>query len=184
MKNIKRKSLIMILCLTLCAATVSITFAYIKVTENKVENTFTLETLECTIDEDFDGKIKSDVVINNSSEIAAYIRAEIIVTWMDSDGKEVYAEKPMLNEDYLMLINDNDWFLASDGYYYHKAKVNGDDSTEVLIEEAQLAEGITPPEGYHLSIEVVSSAIQANPEHAVTEMWPAIKVLSGELTNQ
>ena len=63
------------------------------------------------------------------------------------------------------------WEKGSDGYWYYKLPVNVGKETEELIESCSLKDGITAPDGYYLSVEIVASSIQSTPPRVVTEQW-------------
>ena len=154
---------------------IGVCYAYLTEHSNKVNNTFELGSISCNIEEEsFDGIIKDNVSVKNTSEVGAFIRSKIITTWMSKDGKSVYSETPEPNKDYIININEKDWFIGTDGFYYYKYNVESKSNTSVLIDEARLLEDVTPPNGYYLSIEIISSAIQSNPSHAIEEAWEVV----------
>ena len=152
-----------------------ITYAYLQDNTSEVVNTFTPGKVATEIKETFDGSEKKDVKIDNTENVPAYLRAAIIVNWVDADG-DYAAEAPVINTDYNMKINTTDWF-EKDGYYYHRKPVDPDNSTSVLINSAK---PISEKNGYKLSIEILGSGIQAMPEKAVKETWN-IQVIDGQL---
>lgn len=168
-KKNKIVSIIVALFLFIGIAT-PITYAYLQQRTPRVVNTFTPGSVATEIIETFDNKIKTNVKIQNKGNVPAFIRAAIIVNWVDDDGNYA-AEEPVEIEDYSISINDTEWFIGADGYYYHKEPVNPDDFTSVLIESAK---PLNDKEGYTLSIEILGSGIQAMPSKAVVEVWPVI----------
>lgn len=152
-----------------------ITYAYLQDNTPGVTNTFTPGEVGTEVDEKFENNIKSDVKIKNTKNVPAYIRAALIVNWVDTDGNYA-AEAPVINTDYNMNINTTDWF-EKDGYYYHRKPVDPDNSTSVLINSAK---PISEKNGYKLSIEILGSGIQAMPEKVVKETWN-IQVIDGQL---
>ena len=178
----KRKIFIIIAAIALvCASSVGAYYAAVTEGTNVSINTFELGSITCEINEKFDKVIKSDVAITNTSEIATFVRANIIVSWATEDRTGVYSEKPILNTDYAMIINNTDWFIGTDGYYYYKNIVPSGDATTNLIESASLLETANEPDGFYLSIEIISSAIQANPKHAVADAWKVVEWNDTEL---
>lgn len=136
------------------------TLAYLITSTDPVENTFTPSQVNISVDEKFNGETKSDVkIFNESDSVKAYIRAAIVVNWVNANG-EVWAATPVLGTDYKMTIGDG-WTLAKDGYYYHKSAVNPGEATSVLINSAAPVAG-KAPDGYYLSIEILAQAIQAD----------------------
>ncbi|MFL2096500.1 hypothetical protein [Marinilactibacillus psychrotolerans] len=152
-----------------------ITYAYLQDSTPAVTNTFTPGKVATEIEETFDGSEKKDVKIENTENVPAYLRAAIIVNWVDADG-DYAAEVPVLDEDYEIVINNTDWF-EKDGYYYHKTAVDPGKSTSVLI---NIAKPLKEKEDYSLSIEILGSGIQAMPDQAVEETWD-VQVINGQL---
>ena len=96
--------------------------------------------------------------MTNTGNVDAYIRAAVVVNWMDERGN-VRGLAPVASE-YVLKINSTDWQLDPDtGYYYYKASVSPSGTTKDLVVSATAAG--TAPDGYHLSVEVVAEAIQA-----------------------
>ena len=54
--------------------------------------------------------------------------------------------------------------------------------TSVLFTDCKLTDTAVVPEGYNLSVEIIASAIQAEPDEAVETAWPA--VVADDTTNQ
>lgn len=162
------------------ALAVSATIAYLMDKTEDVTNTFTLAQVTSKVDEPtFNGKTKSDVPITNTSDVEAYIRAEIIVTWMAEDGNVLHM-KPVSNlensenYDYTLSIG-NGWKKVGDYYYYMTSVAAGKD-TGALIASAAPVEGKCPEENYYLSLEIICSAIQADGKKtdgtkAVVDAW-------------
>lgn len=175
LKNKNKKSLTLIVSLILIITIgVGGTLAYLITSTSAVKNTFTPSKVVISVDETFDGNTKEDVVIQNHRDsVKAYIRAAIVVNWMDNHGN-VWATTPELGKDYTMTPGTG-WTLGTDGIYYHKGAVPAGKPTEVLITEAKpLVEA--PADGYYLSIEILAQGIQAdgvdsNNEPPVLSAW-------------
>lgn len=169
----KRKSKMLLIVLSialLLTAAVGGTMAYLTTKTAEVENTFTPSQVTCQIHETFSNGVKSDVYITNTGDIDAYIRAAIVVTWKNAVNGNVYGSAPILGADYEMTLNGTNWSEKNDFYYYSNKVAPGGD-TAALIEMCQLKNGVTPPEGYGLNVEILAQAIQAEPTTAVTEAW-------------
>lgn len=160
-----------------------ITYAYLQDRTSEVTNIFTPGSVTTEIKEEpFDGNEKKYVKIKNTGNVAAYIRAAIIVNWVDDAGN-ISGEPPVEDNDYVILLNNNDWLHHNDGYYYHKAPVAPDDFTSVLIESAR---PLVDKEGYTLSIEILASGIQSegvdgNGKPPVQEAWSIAVGADGHL---
>ncbi len=151
------------------------TLAYIFTHTEAAENVFTPGKVSCSINETFDGSTKSNVSVNNTGNTDAYIRAYISVTWMADNealNQTVTAKTPVENEDYTISFSGNSgWLKGSDGYWYYSDPVSAGGSTATLIEQCKPIDGATAPEGYHLSVEIIASAIQASPNTLVKNHW-------------
>lgn len=142
--------------------------AWLMDSTTEVKNEFVPGDVTPEVTEGFDGNVKSDVKIQNTGNVDAYIRAKLVFTWQNKAG-EVLGVAPTSN-DYTISWTNEGWEEGSDGYYYYTSKVGSGESTGVL------ATGITqkvpaPAEGYTLHVEVLAESIQAEPSSAVTKAW-------------
>ena len=175
-KRRKQQSLIIADVAILCSIIACATIAFVFTSTKPLENTFTDAYVACDVLETFDGTTKTDVTIKNTGEVQSYIRAKVVVTWMSDDKTKVTALKPIDDTDYIITYADEtnaatNWEKGSDGYWYYKLPVNVGEETEELIESCSLKDGITEPDGYYLSVEIVASAIQSTPETVVKKQW-------------
>jgi hypothetical protein len=150
--------LLLALALLLCAV-VTGTLAFLKAQSKTVENTFTVASTSLKIKEGLDDGIKSNVTVENTSDIDVYIRAAIIISWVDESGA-VYAQSPTAS-DYQLELNRTDW-VVEDGYYYCKSSVEAGKSSPVLIERCSPKPTNSAPDGYNLQVTILAEAIQAD----------------------
>ena len=146
------------------AATVVGTVAYLFTSTGPVTNTFAPANVTTEIVEEIDGNVKKTVQIQNSGNVNAYIRAQVVATWQDASGN-VHPTKPVFGRDYTYTLNSTGWDVeTSDGFYYHKESVAAGAYTSVLFSEGKvLTNTVQKPEGeYFLSIEIIGSGIQAD----------------------
>ena len=156
------------------------TLAYIIANTASVENKFTPGEVRCEVEETFKNNVKSDVKIKNTGNTAAYIRATYVVTWQKDDGT-VNGKMPVVGTDYTIEFTENSgWKLIGD-YWYYTSPVAAGGETGVLIASCKLAEGAAVPTGYHLSVEIIASAIQSEPASVVAEKWH-VAVDNGKIT--
>lgn len=145
--------------LALCAALVLLasvggTLAYIAVKSERVENDFQRAYVTSEV-------VATDTTraVKNTGNVDAFIRAAIVVNWMDESGN-VRGLAPR-ESDYSMTVNSTEWtYNSSDGYYYYNYRVAPDGETEKLV--TNIAANTTAPEGYSLAVEVAAEAIQAD----------------------
>ena len=162
------------------------TLAYIIANTTPVKNEFTPGEVRCEVEETFKHNVKSDVKIKNTGNTAAYIRATYVVTWQKDDGT-VNGKMPVVGTDYTIVFADNTgWKKIGDYWYYTLPVLPFEDGVEtgetgVLIASCKLAEGAAVPTGYHLSVEIIASAIQSEPASVVAEKWH-VAVDNGKIT--
>ena len=171
----KRSLVLVVSVLVLMLAVAGGTLAWLTA-QDSVNNTFTPAHVTCTVEETFNGTEKTNVQIKNTSDIPAYIRAYIVVTWKDADDADdnVYGKLPVEGTDYTMTMSSGTaWKKGSDGYYYYTSPVAADDTTGVLIssctEKTEKA-----PAGYRLSVEIIAEAIQSVPTTTVGDVWGSV----------
>ncbi|MBE6037804.1 MAG: hypothetical protein E7218_01205 [Anaerofustis stercorihominis] len=195
MKKTKIKAISLMICLLMVVGVVvGGTVAFLMDASDEVENTFTPSEVTTDVVEDTDSfeneGIKKDVVIKNTGDTDAFIRAAIVVTWQDEQGN-VYGQKPVPGTDYEILLNvdtkdkedddNNSWILGNDGFYYHKEAVAGNnDATEVLINSCT-SKNTEPDSNYKLCVEILGSGIQSVPEEVVENVW-GVTVENGVIT--
>lgn len=177
----KRLATLLVSLLLVLGVAVGGTVAFISTRTADKENTFTPSKVTCEVTETFGNNVKSQVAVKNTGDTTAFIRAAINVTWMKNEeaGTEynaadqtVSAKVPVKDRDYsIQLAKNTNWIKGADGYYYYQLPVDPQVSTGVLIEECKLQNNASVPDGYHLSVEIVASAIQSAPDSVVQSMW-------------
>lgn len=188
----KRLATLLVSLLLVLGVAVGGTVAFLSTRTDSKENTFTPSKVTCEVTETFKNNVKSNVAVQNTGDTTAFIRAAINVTWMKNEeaGTEynaadqtVSAKVPLKGTDYSITFAKNtNWIRGADGYYYYKLPVDPQVSTGVLIEECKLQENASVPDGYHLSVEIVASAIQSAPDSVVQDMWH-VTVANGIITS-
>ena len=184
----KNKKLILAASLLAAAlTTTSVTLAFLTTKTEEVVNTFTPSEVKIEVEEpgwETTG-VKENVTIKNTGDTTAYIRAAVVVNWLNSEGYIVYPdEEPnyVQNKEgvYFTLQEknrtiDSGWYLHTDGYYYYMDDVAPGDETEVLIKKWEVT---YPTEGeyYTLQVEILAQAVQSVPveDNVVTaafDLW-------------
>lgn len=187
----KRLATLLVSLVLVLGVAVGGTVAFLSTRTDSKENTFTPSKVTCEVTETFNKNVKSNVAVRNTGDTTAFIRAAINVTWMKNEeaGTEynaadqtVSAKIPVEGTDYSITFAENtNWIRGADGYYYYQLPVDPQVSTGVLIEECELLKNASVPDGYHLSVEIVASAIQSAPETVVQSMWH-VTMADGEIT--
>ncbi|MDD6236210.1 MAG: hypothetical protein PUB00_02395 [Clostridiales bacterium] len=144
------------------------TLAWLIAEPQQVTNNFEYAQVSCQVEETFKDNVKSNVSIKNTSNVSAYIRAAVVVTWQDAAGN-VYGTNPVADRDYTIAFNTNGWTKRG-GFYYWDQPVEKDGYTGELITTCEPIGG-KAPEGYTLCVEIVAEAVQAEPATVVSEAW-------------
>lgn len=167
----KRRGAAGLLALALAGAiAVGGTVAWLSAATGAVTNTFEPGKVTTEIVENVDSNVKEDVKVTNTGNIPAYIRAKVVVNWVDDQGV-VSASAPIFGEDYTAEFNLNQgWTQGADGFYYYTSQVAPDASTGVLLISCKPVDGKAPA-GCRLSVEILDEAIQALPDDAFNESW-------------
>lgn len=153
-------------------------YAYLK-WNGGVQNTFEYDiSVSPDINEEFNGNVKKNVSVSvGDTDYSVYVRATIVATWTDSDGK-VHAKKPIMGTDYSLALDlsPGGWFAGDDGYYYYSLPVLSGNSTTDLIAECKPLKA-APNAGYTLNVDIIAQTIQAagttddGNTPLVTEAW-------------
>ncbi|MBR5516547.1 MAG: hypothetical protein IKU53_01120 [Firmicutes bacterium] len=160
-----------------CVMLSAVTMAYVFTQTIPVVNKFTPSKVASTVVESFDGTTKSNVLVKNSGDTEAYIRAAVVITWVNDTTGEVYPIKPVVKKDYNIDFPTEDpsveshWELAADGFWYYKIPVAPNGGVTTTFIDKCVAVDANTPDGYSLSVEIVSSAIQSTPTTVVAQQW-------------
>ncbi len=159
----RKKYLGFLFCIMLLlTAAVGGTLAFVAVKTLSVKNQFESAYVTCKVVVGEDNNADA-IKVQNTSNVDAYIRAAIVVNWMDSAGN-VLGTAPVegASKDYTLYINTETWEKdEATGFYYYTGRVGTSESTTSLIND--ISENTSNrPTGYTLSIEVIAEAIQAD----------------------
>ena len=181
MKTKKPVALVALLLLLCC--TVAGTLAYLVDSTDPVTNTFTPAHVSTAVKETFKDGVKSDVKIQNTGDIDAYIRAAVIINWAsDKEVGVVSGTAPKEGTDYTIEWTMSNWIKVGD-YYYYTQKVAANGATEQLFTNCKLLDGANVPDGYHLQVTILADGIQAEPVHVVADVWKDVRVDGGKLVD-
>ena len=174
-----KKTMLIVSAVLLIAVAIGTTTAFLVDETPPLTNTFQPVSVSCAVQESFDPttNLKKDVSVKNTGDIPAYVRATVVVTWVSEDGNTTYGGAPVAGVHYTVVMGQNGWQQGSDGFYYCTAAVEAGGTTPILLASATPVAG-QAPEGYRLSVQIVASAIQADPAEAVTSAWSGVTVRS------
>lgn len=185
----KKPALLMASLVMLLTVSVVGTVALLVTSAGPVENTFTPAKVPNEVVEKIDGAVKNDVRIHNLGNVDAYVRAAVVVNWVNDEGHIYGGAVPEAGEDkdYQITwsgLSDGTWKKGADGYYYYTqvvkaddGKADGDDETGVLFTDCKPIVGRVP-DGYKLSVEIMGQTIQADGQNS--EGKPPVELAWGE----
>ena len=163
--SIKKPAVLLASLLLIFLVTVGGTLAYLVAETGTLTNKFTAGTVPNEVVEEIDkDNNKNNVAIKNIGTVDAYVRAEVVVTWVNKENdKMVYYTKPVKGTDYTIswigTEEGGGWTAGKDGVYYYTSPVAAGAVTKPLFTGCALKG--TAPEGYDLSVEVMAQTIQA-----------------------
>ena len=157
----KKKIITLLALVLLLTLVITGTVAFLATGTNSIVNTFTPSHVTTQVVETLDGNTKSDVMIKNTGDTSAYIRATYVVNWVDSEGK-IYAAQPEEGTAYTVVLNkgsgSDQWTQGADGYYYCNTSIAPDGLTPVLVNS--ITPNNTAPDGYTLQVTIIAGGIQ------------------------
>ena len=173
----KKSLTLLVALLMIFTVSVGSTLAFLITQTDPVVNTFTPGKIEGTVNEEFEEhnyekKENVSISINENSDVSAYVRALVVISWQDEAGN-VYGQKPVAGVDYTITMGtSSNWFEGANGYYYYSEPLGADldTTTDVLIKSCTQKQACENPK-YKLNVDVIAEAIQAEPVDAVKEAW-------------
>ena len=151
----------------LLSATVTGTLMYLVSKTTAVTNTFEPATVTCEVQENFDGTVKKDVTVKNTSNIDAYLRVKLVTYRVNADGERIGGTANIPNFE----LGDG-WFKKDGFYYYNKPVASGETPETKLIGDTGITlVEYTDADGGKQVIEVIAEAIQSVPTSVVAEKW-------------
>lgn len=157
------------------ALSVRVTNAYLTDSVNNM-NVIKMDKVSCKVSESYaDGEFvnaKKNVSVENTGSEDIFVRLRIIALWRDDQGNIFTERFPELGADYTITYGDMDrWKYGNDDYYYYTEMVHAHSKSQNLIEECMETKTSTKPNGYYLSVEFLTLAIQAYPSNVVIDDW-------------
>lgn len=160
-----RKGLTAIIAVALIlTCTVGGTLAWLATKTETVVNTFVPTKVTTDIyEEGEDTGIKSNVKVTNTGTADAYVRAAVVVNWIDDDGN-VCAKVPVEGEngDYTCEYDKTGaWVKGNDDFWYYTKRVASGETTEIpLITSCKPNKA--NENGYRLQVTILAEGIQAD----------------------
>ncbi len=177
---IKGKLSLWILAAVLLLGAITTALAYYITQSQPLVNTFSPAQISCQTREVYDGTSKSQITVENTSQIPVYIRVRLVSYWQTPSGSIAgrAAQAPKLDA---AALGEN-WLAdtANDTYYYALPAEAGA-STGNLLAEGKAIGLITDSEGYIQTVEILAEAVQAVPADAVQQAWNVTVTQSGNI---
>ena len=177
-KTTQKVSIVILCFLWIAVIAVGGTIAYLFTSTQQVINTFSVPSDGSSVVEEIEDNVKKEVVIANTGDVDSYIRAKVIFTWQNADGK-VHPTKVKAT-DYTITWG-TEWKRIPDsetGFYYYNGVVKANDNNPSTTSDQTTAlfthctpTAAGPEEGYTLHVEILSQSIQAEPDEAVQDAW-------------
>ena len=186
----KKRLLWALIALILVVALATSVCAYMFRKSQTVANIFKPAVVKCEIHEGFDQKTKSEITVENTGNIDAYIRVRLVFHWEDSKGNVVGWN--MTPPSFTCFTgNGENWIQGTDSYtYYYKVAIAPGESTTDLLKtnikmepvvKEETAGGTTVKFYYYPVVEVLAEAVQSLPDNAVNEAW-GVTAANGTIT--
>lgn len=158
------------------------TTAFLVDRTDSVTNVFEPADIGIQVKETFNQQTKSNVSITNTEDVDVYVRVALIPVWEDGE-ENVVAESASLSDLQIAYGSSGDWQEGSDGFWYYTRVLEGNASTELLIQSAEvLKTSVGYTKGYQMNLQVMAQAIQAEPKDAVTSAWKVTVDEDGNLS--
>ena len=175
----KRSLVLVVSVLVLLLAVAGGTLAWLTAQTDGVVNTFTPAQVSCEVTEDFNGTIKSNVNVENTSNIPAYIRVKLVTYRVNAQNQHIggTAEIPEFKPG-------EGWVKYGEYYYYTRPVAPDNNSPDIpLIDETgiKLTGSYDDADGGKQVIEVMAEAIQSSPTEAVGTAW-GVTISEGSVT--
>ena len=163
-RSSSRTTLVLACIALLLTLSVGGTLAYIVANTSSVRNEFVPGEVACEVVES-----GNTISVKNSGNVPAYLRATVVVNWMDGQGN-VIGTKP----DVTIAVAAN--WEQSNGIYYYKEVVPSGQPVDFITDISEEKSG-----EYTLTVEVVAEAIQAEGMGATSaqDAWARAKGAQG-----
>ena len=151
----------------LLALAIGGTVAWLSTKDAPITNTFNPSHVSCSVTEEFDGKIKSNVNVTNTSDIDAYIRVKLVTYRVNEQNQHIGGTAT------IPTFEPGAGWVKSGDYYYYTLPVAANRTTANLINSIELTGSYNDADGGKQVVEVMAEAIQSVPEDAVKAAWGA-----------
>ena len=190
----KKKLFYTLLAILILAALIPTAYAFMFRKSQTVNNKFEPARVSCEVAETMDtvsqgGKeydAKTSVKVQNTGNVDAYIKVQLIFYWQDSKGVAVARDADLPNNFVTNYINDG-WLSGGNHTYYYTLPVAPGQSTPELLKQAIVMHPVNEPYNgvdyiYTPVLEIIAEAIQSVPVvEAVEDSWK-VDITGEEIT--
>ena len=161
----------LLLSLLIVGVAAGVTLAYMVERTPDAKNTF----VPVTVDSKPVSTAQGRMAVMNQGDVTAYIRATVTVNWvsLDEEGNAAgtyHMNGPVDGVDFSITYDaSGSWKKGTDGFWYYTAPVAAGSLTQDLI--VSVVRMTDPPEGYGMSVEIMTTGIQSTPAQAVEQAW-------------
>lgn len=163
----KKHALLVALAVVLAGCAVFATVAWLTQSDKTV-NAFTVGNVSAEVHEEFDGKSKKFVHVENTGDVPVYVRAYVSIYLQKADGT-ILSRVPVQNTDYTITRDDEQNWKKQGDIYYYLEPVQPKTTTSNLINSVK--DLTNEAGGAFLVVDISTQAIQAEPANAVQDAW-------------
>ena len=150
----------------LLALAIGGTVAWLSTKDAPITNTFNPSKVACEVTENFNGKVKSNVNVENTGDTEAYIRVKLVTYRTNDKGQHIGGTASVPD-----FTPGENWKEYKGYYYYTLPVAPGGKPSADLISSITLEDPYTDADRGKQVIEVMAEAIQSSPAEAVGESW-------------
>lgn len=174
LRRFKSKPVAAALSLALVAAAiVGVTAAFIKTNTEPVKNEFTPASVDCSVEEEFDGTTKKNVTVRNDGDTPTFVRVRLVSYRVDGEGDQ--QTRIGGTTEIPTFTPGEGWVSRGDYYYYTLPVAPGQTPAHPLIPASGIAlSTYTDADGGRQVIEVLAEAIQSEPDDAAESAWEVV----------
>ena len=173
--GMKRSLVLVVSLLVMMLVVAGGTLAWLTANDSVI-NTFEPAEVSCKVVENFDGTTKTNVNVENTSDVPAYLRVKLVTYRVNEAGQHIGGTAEIPNFEL-----GEGWVKHGDYYYYTKP-VDARETPETnLADSMTLFGSYQDADGGKQVIEVMAEAIQSVPEKAVGEAW-GVTIRSNSVT--
>ena len=164
--GMKRSLVLVVSLLVMMLVVAGGTLAWLTANDSVI-NTFEPAEVSCKVVENFDdGITKTNVNVENTSDVPAYLRVKLVTYRVNEAGQHIGGTAEIPNFEL------GEGWVEHDGYYYYTNPVEAGEMPAFNLADSITLIGSYPDaDGGKQVIEVIAEAIQSLPNRAVQDAW-------------